>query len=112
MAVGLSNGEVMLYDIRANKPTVVKDHQYGYPIKVRLRMLLSLLEPHLSPPIAHNFAAPLALKLVFVCFSDRCRNMCPEPFYLSPLVRRCVAVTVSTWWSANVLRGNLFVPPF
>ena len=37
MAVGMSNGEVLVYDIRANKPTLVKDHQYGFPIKVRVR---------------------------------------------------------------------------
>jgi hypothetical protein len=35
MAVGLSNGEVLVYDIRACRPSLVKDHQYGFPIKVR-----------------------------------------------------------------------------
>ncbi|XP_065203344.1 nucleolar protein 10 [Planococcus citri] len=31
--VGLSTGQVLLYDIRANKPFIVKDHMYGWPIK-------------------------------------------------------------------------------
>ncbi|KNC82981.1 hypothetical protein SARC_04750 [Sphaeroforma arctica JP610] len=32
MAVGTSGGMVYMYDIRSDKPFVVKDHQYGYPI--------------------------------------------------------------------------------
>lgn len=33
MGVGTSTGHVLLYDIRSNKPLVVKDHQYDLPIK-------------------------------------------------------------------------------
>ncbi|CAG2168634.1 unnamed protein product, partial [Oppiella nova] len=33
MAVGTATGQVLMYDIRANKPYFVKDHRYGLPIK-------------------------------------------------------------------------------
>ncbi len=33
MAVGTSTGHVLLYDIRSSRPLLVKDHQYGLPIK-------------------------------------------------------------------------------
>ncbi|XP_018415060.1 PREDICTED: nucleolar protein 10 isoform X2 [Nanorana parkeri] len=33
MAVGTSTGQVLLYDLRSNRPLIVKDHQYGLPIK-------------------------------------------------------------------------------
>ncbi|XP_029451751.1 nucleolar protein 10 [Rhinatrema bivittatum] len=33
MAVGTSTGQVLLYDLRSNSPIIVKDHQYGLPIK-------------------------------------------------------------------------------
>ena len=33
LAVGSSTGQVLLYDIRASKPVLVKDHMYGLPIK-------------------------------------------------------------------------------
>ncbi|XP_004870017.1 nucleolar protein 10 isoform X1 [Heterocephalus glaber] len=33
MAVGTSTGQVLLYDLRSSKPLLVKDHQYGLPIK-------------------------------------------------------------------------------
>jgi ribosome biogenesis protein ENP2 len=33
MAVGTATGQVLLYDIRSNKPFFVKDHMYGLPIK-------------------------------------------------------------------------------
>lgn len=33
MGVGLSTGQVFLYDIRSNRPILVKDHNYGLPIK-------------------------------------------------------------------------------
>ena len=33
MGVGTSNGQILLYDIRANKPFLNKDHMYGLPIK-------------------------------------------------------------------------------
>ncbi|KAM7174067.1 nucleolar protein 10 isoform 1-T1 [Macrochelys suwanniensis] len=33
MAVGTSTGQVLLYDLRSNNPLIVKDHQYGLPIK-------------------------------------------------------------------------------
>nr|XP_033795184.1 nucleolar protein 10 isoform X1 [Geotrypetes seraphini] len=33
MAVGTSTGQVLLYDLRSNHPLIVKDHQYGLPIK-------------------------------------------------------------------------------
>ena len=32
-AVGTSTGQILLYDLRANKPVLVKDHNYGLPIK-------------------------------------------------------------------------------
>ena len=32
-AVGTSNGLVALFDLRASRPTFVKDHMYGAPIK-------------------------------------------------------------------------------
>jgi ribosome biogenesis protein ENP2 len=31
--VGTSTGKVLLYDLRAAKPLIVKDHMYGIPIK-------------------------------------------------------------------------------
>ena len=31
--VGTSTGKVLLYDLRADKPLIVKDHMYGIPIK-------------------------------------------------------------------------------
>ncbi|KAG5327552.1 NOL10 protein, partial [Pseudoatta argentina] len=33
LGVGTSTGHVLLYDIRSNKPFLVKDHMYGLPIK-------------------------------------------------------------------------------
>uniref|UniRef100_G1RUE3 Nucleolar protein 10 n=1 Tax=Nomascus leucogenys TaxID=61853 RepID=G1RUE3_NOMLE len=33
MAVGTTTGQVLLYDLRSDKPLLVKDHQYGLPIK-------------------------------------------------------------------------------
>jgi ribosome biogenesis protein ENP2 len=33
LAVGTSTGHVLLYDIRADRPLLVKDHMYGAPIK-------------------------------------------------------------------------------
>uniref|UniRef100_A0A8C3T857 Nucleolar protein 10 n=1 Tax=Chelydra serpentina TaxID=8475 RepID=A0A8C3T857_CHESE len=33
MAVGTSTGQVLLYDLRSSNPLIVKDHQYGLPIK-------------------------------------------------------------------------------
>lgn len=33
MGVGTSTGQVLLYDMRSNRPTRVKDHRYGLPIK-------------------------------------------------------------------------------
>lgn len=32
-AVGMSSGQVLLYDLRRPTPTMIKDHQYGFPIK-------------------------------------------------------------------------------
>ena len=32
LAVGMSNGHVLLYDLRSSKPAVVKDHRYGLPV--------------------------------------------------------------------------------
>ncbi|XP_066273981.1 nucleolar protein 10-like [Branchiostoma lanceolatum] len=32
MAVGTSTGQILLYDIRSNRPVLVKDHHYGLPI--------------------------------------------------------------------------------
>ena len=32
-AVGTSTGQVLLYDLRSSNPLLVKDHQYGFPIK-------------------------------------------------------------------------------
>ncbi|CAG8504862.1 5590_t:CDS:10 [Paraglomus occultum] len=31
--VGTSTGHVLLYDLRSSRPWLIKDHQYGYPIK-------------------------------------------------------------------------------
>ena len=33
VAVGTSTGQVLTYDLRGSSPVVVKDHQYGFPIK-------------------------------------------------------------------------------
>ncbi|KAI8987182.1 WD40-repeat-containing domain protein [Pilobolus umbonatus] len=33
MAVGTTTGHTLLYDLRSSVPTIVKDHQYGFPIK-------------------------------------------------------------------------------
>jgi len=33
LGVGTSNGQVLLYDLRSNKPYKTKDHMYGLPIK-------------------------------------------------------------------------------
>ena len=33
MGVGTATGQILLYDIRANKPFFIKDHLYGLPIK-------------------------------------------------------------------------------
>lgn len=33
MGVGTATGQILLYDIRSNKPVFVKDHMYGLPIK-------------------------------------------------------------------------------
>ncbi|CAH2246123.1 nucleolar 10 [Pelobates cultripes] len=33
MAVGTSTGQVLIYDLRSSRPMIVKDHQYGLPIK-------------------------------------------------------------------------------
>ncbi|CAO3694431.1 unnamed protein product [Rhizopus stolonifer] len=33
MAAGTSTGHTLLYDLRSSVPTIVKDHQYGFPIK-------------------------------------------------------------------------------
>ncbi|KAM8952569.1 nucleolar protein 10 [Pelodytes ibericus] len=33
MAVGTSTGQVLIYDLRSSRPVIVKDHQYGLPIK-------------------------------------------------------------------------------
>ncbi|XP_018577166.1 nucleolar protein 10 [Anoplophora glabripennis] len=33
LAVGTSTGQILLYDIRSNKPYYIKDHMYGLPIK-------------------------------------------------------------------------------
>lgn len=32
-AVGMQNGLVALYDLRSSRPLIVKDHNYGTPIK-------------------------------------------------------------------------------
>ncbi|KAJ3228096.1 Nucleolar protein 10 [Clydaea vesicula] len=32
-AVGMSTGQILLYDLRRPTPVMIKDHQYGYPIK-------------------------------------------------------------------------------
>ena len=32
-AVGTQNGLVALYDLRSSRPSIVKDHNYGAPIK-------------------------------------------------------------------------------
>ncbi|KJE95639.1 nucleolar protein 10, variant 1 [Capsaspora owczarzaki ATCC 30864] len=33
MAVGVSTGQVLLFDVRSDQPVLIKDHQYGFPIK-------------------------------------------------------------------------------
>ncbi|XP_046445642.1 nucleolar protein 10-like [Daphnia pulex] len=33
LGVGTSTGQILLYDLRSNRPTKVKDHRYGLPIK-------------------------------------------------------------------------------
>ncbi|XP_060089916.1 nucleolar protein 10 [Heteronotia binoei] len=33
MAVGTSTGQILFYDLRSSNPLIVKDHQYGLPIK-------------------------------------------------------------------------------
>lgn len=33
MAIGTSTGHILLYDLRSNKPLLVKDHNFGLPIK-------------------------------------------------------------------------------
>ncbi|XP_075057539.1 nucleolar protein 10 [Mixophyes fleayi] len=33
MAVGTSTGQVLMYDLRSSQPLMVKDHQYGLPIR-------------------------------------------------------------------------------
>jgi len=33
LGVGNALGQILLYDIRSNKPFMVKDHLYGLPIK-------------------------------------------------------------------------------
>jgi len=33
LGVGTSTGQVLLYDMRSNQPTITKDHRYGLPIK-------------------------------------------------------------------------------
>ncbi|RHZ89277.1 hypothetical protein Glove_16g190 [Diversispora epigaea] len=33
LAIGTSTGHILLYDLRSSNPWLVKDHQYGYPIK-------------------------------------------------------------------------------
>ncbi|XP_019376290.1 PREDICTED: nucleolar protein 10 isoform X1 [Gavialis gangeticus] len=33
VAVGTSTGQVLLYDLRSSNPLIVKDHQYGLPVK-------------------------------------------------------------------------------
>jgi len=33
LGVGTSTGHVLIYDIRSNKPFLIKDHMYGLPIK-------------------------------------------------------------------------------
>ncbi|KAK6488491.1 nucleolar protein 10-like [Huso huso] len=33
MAVGTSTGQILMYDLRSNRPLLVKDHHYGLPIK-------------------------------------------------------------------------------
>ncbi|XP_077009311.1 nucleolar protein 10-like isoform X2 [Tamandua tetradactyla] len=44
MAVGTSTGQVLIYDLRSDKPLLVKDHQYGLPIKsVRFQDSLDLI---------------------------------------------------------------------
>eukprot|EP00003_Mantamonas_plastica_P029512 TRINITY_DN699_c0_g1_i3.p1 TRINITY_DN699_c0_g1~~TRINITY_DN699_c0_g1_i3.p1 ORF type:complete len:423 (-),score=144.80 TRINITY_DN699_c0_g1_i3:85-1353(-) len=32
MAVGTSSGQVLMYDLRSDKPLLIKDHQYNFPI--------------------------------------------------------------------------------
>lgn len=33
LGVGTATGQILLYDIRSNKPFYIKDHMYGLPIK-------------------------------------------------------------------------------
>ena len=33
MGIGTSTGQVLLYDLRSNRPTKIKDHLHGIPIK-------------------------------------------------------------------------------
>ncbi|XP_063972558.1 nucleolar protein 10 [Diachasmimorpha longicaudata] len=33
MAVGTATGQILMYDIRSNRPFIVKDHMYGLPIR-------------------------------------------------------------------------------
>lgn len=33
LGVGTATGQVLCYDIRANRPSIIKDHMYGQPIK-------------------------------------------------------------------------------
>ncbi|XP_072107328.1 nucleolar protein 10 [Mobula birostris] len=33
MVVGTTTGQVLLYDLRSNRPLIIKDHRYGLPIK-------------------------------------------------------------------------------
>lgn len=33
LGVGTTTGQVLLYDLRSNKPLRTKDHMYGLPIK-------------------------------------------------------------------------------
>ncbi|XP_078256230.1 nucleolar protein 10 isoform X1 [Rhinoraja longicauda] len=44
MAVGTTTGQVLLYDLRSNRPLFVKDHHYGLPIKsIEFQDLLDLV---------------------------------------------------------------------
>lgn len=33
MGVGTATGQILLYDLRSNKPLRIKDHMYGLPIR-------------------------------------------------------------------------------
>lgn len=33
VGVGTATGQVLYYDLRANRPSIIKDHMYGLPIK-------------------------------------------------------------------------------